>query len=765
MPDTSSPTRIGVLTSGGDAPGMNAALRAVVRSGLNAGAEVYAIHEGWQGAVSGGELIKPMGWEDVSGILQLGGTVIGTARCAAFRDLEGRRAAVRNLVQIGIDRLAVIGGDGSLTGANQLRTEWPDHLQALIADGEITQDQADQHPQLMLAGLVGSIDNDMIGTDMTIGTDSALHRITDAIDAISSTAASHQRTFIIQVMGRNCGYLALMSALAGGADYVFIPEQPPGPNWAEHMCEVIQRARQAGRRDSIVVVAEGAEDTEGTKINCDQVRAALKDALGQDARITDLGHVQRGGTPSAYDRWMASMVGVAATEELLAADPDQEPMLLAVHQNEVVRRPLMQAVEQTRNIATMMHEHRYADVAAARGRRFVRSLENFHAIAEADPAVRPEGRAKRIGILHAGGLAPGMNTAVWAAVRLGIDAGHRMVGIQGGFPGFQRGNVIDLEWGDVDGWVSRGGAELGTRRAIPGVDDLYEIGRAIEKNELDALLIIGGYNAYEAVSLMVSERHRYPAFRIPIALLPASIDNNLPRWKMSIGADSALNVTTQSLDRVKQSASAHRRCFVVETMGRNCGFLALMSGLSAGAERVYLHEDGITIDALTEDIGQMRAAFAQGRRFHLAVRNEEADEHYTTDVLARLFEAESDGLYDVRTLILGHVQEGPDPSPFDRMTAARLAAGGIGFLTGQLAAGTDDATFAGEAESGLVMLPISQLPALIDEAQRRPRHQWWRALRSTSTKINERSFTDTPLGTAPGERAAAGKPERKKFRG
>jgi hypothetical protein len=169
---------------------MNAAVRAVVRGGITAGAEVYGIYEGWQGAVDGGHFIRPMSWEDVSGIMIQGGTVIGTARCAAFRTPEGRRTAVLNLIRAGIDRLVVIGGDGSLTGTDVLRDEWPAHIDALLEEGRITPQDAADHPTLRVAGLVGSIDNDMVGTDMTIGTDSALHRITEAIDAIASTAAS-----------------------------------------------------------------------------------------------------------------------------------------------------------------------------------------------------------------------------------------------------------------------------------------------------------------------------------------------------------------------------------------------------------------------------------------------------------------------------------------------------------------------------------------------------------------------------------------------
>jgi 6-phosphofructokinase 1 len=217
-----------VLTSGGDAPGMNPAVRAVVRTALNRGAEIFAVYEGYQGLVDGGDRIRPVAWDDVSGILNRGGTVIGTARSAAFREREGRRRAAHHLVQRGIDRLVVIGGDGSLSGADLLRREWPSLLEELVAAGAVDRETAERHPALMLAGLVGSIDNDMLGTDMTIGADSALHRIIEAVDAIASTAASHQRSFVVEVMGRHCGYLALMSAIAGHAAYVLVPEWPPG---------------------------------------------------------------------------------------------------------------------------------------------------------------------------------------------------------------------------------------------------------------------------------------------------------------------------------------------------------------------------------------------------------------------------------------------------------------------------------------------------------------------------------------------------------
>ena len=219
---------LAVLTSGGDAQGMNAAVRAVVRTALDRGMNVYAIYEGYQGMVDGGDRIRKMTWDSVGGILQKGGTVIGTARCDDFRTREGRRQAARNLLEHEIDSLVVIGGDGSLTGANIFRQEWPDLLAELVQTGQVSQEVATRRSNLTVVGLVGSIDNDMYGTDMTIGTDTALHRIVEAIDAISSTAASHQRTFVVKVMGRNCGYLALMSAHRHRRGLGADPRKPAG---------------------------------------------------------------------------------------------------------------------------------------------------------------------------------------------------------------------------------------------------------------------------------------------------------------------------------------------------------------------------------------------------------------------------------------------------------------------------------------------------------------------------------------------------------
>ena len=401
--------RIGVLTSGGDAPGMNAAVRAVVRATLDRGAEVFAIYEGYQGLVEGGHYIRPMNWNSVGGILQQGGTIIGTARSADFRTREGRLRAAANLLQHHIDGLVVIGGDGSLTGADVLRSEWSGLLSELVAAGRLSQEQIQAHPHLSIVGMVGSIDNDMSGTDITIGADTALHRITEAADALSSTAASHQRAFVIEVMGRNSGYLALMSALATGADWALIPESPPDvENWEEKMCEVLHAGRLAGRRDSIVIVAEGAIDRDGNEISAEYVRQVLTEELKEDVRVTILGHVQRGGSPSAYDRVMSTLVGVAAVDEVLTAAPDTPARMIGMKGNRVVRQPLMECVEKTHEVNEAIRNLDFVRAMELRGRGFQECFRILRTLVRALPHdPKPDQRRLRFAVLTASAPAPG----------------------------------------------------------------------------------------------------------------------------------------------------------------------------------------------------------------------------------------------------------------------------------------------------------------------------------------------------------------------
>jgi 6-phosphofructokinase 1 len=729
MPST--PSSIAVLTSGGDSGGMNPAVRAVVRSALHHGIDAYAVHEGYQGLVEGGDAIRRLTSADVGGILQRGGTVLGTARSTEFRTRDGRRHAARNLVDRGIDALVVVGGDGSLTGANLFREEWPGLLAELVDQGVLHPDRAAAHPHLRLVGLAASIDNDMFGTDMTIGTDTALHRIVDALDALDSTASSHQRTFVVEVMGRHCGYLALMASLATAANWVFIPERPPDKDtWAGSMCAALRAGRESRRRRNLVVVAEGAQDRDGNPITVDDVKQVLEQQLGEDARVTILGHVQRGGAPSAYDRCLSTVLGHAAVEQLLRDRTDTPPQLVGIRGNQVVSSALMDCVAQTRAVAERISAKDLDGAMLLRGQEFRDAFEILTTVQQAAPRPTLPGRRRfRLAIVHGGGPAPGMNTAVRSAVRLGLDRGYDVLAVRNGFRGLRDGDVQEMTWMDVTGWVWVGGAEIGTNRYVPDGAAVARIAQQVAAHRIDGLLMAGGWAGYAAAHVLHSHRRQFPALDIPIVCLPMTINNDLPGTELTIGSDTALNSIITDVDKIKQSAVASRRCFVVEVMGHDSGYLAVMSGLASGAERVYLPEEGITLDDLTADVRALAEGFRSGKRLGLVVRSEHADPVYSTAFIRALFEKEGAGLWDAREAILGHVQEGGNPSPFDRIQAIRLTARCIEYLAEQLESGARASAMIGFQSGRLQFTDLTSYPTLIQGDAQRPVEQRWRAQR------------------------------------
>jgi 6-phosphofructokinase 1 len=523
-----------------------------------------------------------------------------------------------------------------------------------------------------------------------------------------------------------------MSALATGANWILIPENPPGmDDWEAEMCRSLKAGRDIGRRHSIVIIAEGAQDRHGEPITSSHVKQALEEHLGVDARITILGHVQRGGSPSAFDRYMSTILGHAAVEEILTSPPDSEPKVIGIRQHDVISSPLMESVSKTQQVAQMIAAHDYEAAMSMRGGSFSDSFCILRTLLRAHPhPPEPDQKQLRLAVLHCGGPAPGMNTAVRAAVRLGMDKGHTMLAVHNGFVGLTQGDIHEMDWMSVTGWVSRGGAELGTNRRVPEASDFYSIARQLEKHRIDGLLVIGGWDGYQSAYQLFNRRAEFPTYNIPIVCLPASIDNNLPGSQLSIGADTALNCIISAVDQIKQSAVASRRCFVVEVMGGDCGYLALIGGLATGAERVYLPEEGVSLADLEADVHSLVEGFEHGKRLGLMIRNEHADRLYTTDFMTALFEKEGSQLFDVRQAILGHMQQGGNPSPFDRIQAIRLAARCIDFLTEE--AGKDPAAAAAIGLQGgrLVFTNLEDLPRLAEKTFKRPRNLWWLELRS-----------------------------------
>lgn len=301
---------IGILTSGGDAPGMNAAVRAVVRTGLAQGWTVVGIRHGYMGIIAGDAV--PLGTRDVGGIIQRGGTVLGSARCPAFETEEGRRQALQQLQQHNIEALVVIGGNGSQAGAYALsRLGFP------------------------VVGVASTIDNDLCGSEITIGVDTALNIALEAIDRLKVTASSHQRVFLVEVMGRKCGYLALMAGIAGGAEVIVIPEIDTEP---EQVVQALRAAYDRGKAHALAVVAEGA------RYNAEALAAYFRThhaRIGFELRVTTLGHVQRGGAPTAFDRLLATRLGAGAVAALARGETG---VLVGIVRDQVTTTPLAEVV-------------------------------------------------------------------------------------------------------------------------------------------------------------------------------------------------------------------------------------------------------------------------------------------------------------------------------------------------------------------------------------------------------------------------------------
>uniref|UniRef100_A0A8C8M216 ATP-dependent 6-phosphofructokinase n=1 Tax=Oncorhynchus tshawytscha TaxID=74940 RepID=A0A8C8M216_ONCTS len=713
--------------------GMNAAVRAVVRMGIYVGAKVYFIREGYQGMVDGGEEnIKEASWESVSSMLQMGGTVIGSARCKEFRSHEGRLKAAHNLVQRGITNLCVIGGDGSLTGANLFREEWSGLLEELVQQGLIDEDAVQKYSALHIVGMVGSIDNDFCGTDMTIGTDSALHRIIEVVDAIMTTAQSHQRTFVLEVMGRHCGYLALVSALACGADWVLIPEMPPEDGWEEKMCQKLSANRAGMKRLNIIIVAEGAIDCNNKPITTDHVKDLVVRCLGFDTRVTILGHVQRGGTPSAFDRILASRMGVEAVIALLETTANTPACVVSLCGNQAVRLPLMECVQMTQEVQKAMDEKKFEEAVKLRGRSFENNLKTYKLLAHRKLESELPHSNFNIAVLNVGAPAAGMNAAVRSAVRVGISEGHKMFAVNDGFEGFYKGQIKEIKWADVGGWTGQGGSLLGTKRTLPA-KHVEKIAEQMRAHNINALLVIGGFEAYLGLMELLEARGKYDEFCVPMVMVPATVSNNVPGSDLSIGADTALNAITDTCDRIKQSASGtKRRVFIIETMGGYCGYLASVGGLAAGADAAYIYEEPFDIRDLQSNVEHLTEKMKGAIQRGLVLRNENSNENYTTDFIYQLYSEEGRGVFDCRKNVLGHMQQGGAPSPFDRNFGTKISAKAMLWLTKKMNETfrqEDTCCLLGMRRRALVFQPVVQLKDETDFVHRIPKEQWWLKLR------------------------------------
>ncbi len=647
--------RVAVLTSGGDAPGMNACLRGVVRAGLNKGWEVFGIRDAYRGLVGGGDNIFRLDWVDTSWNFREGGTFLGSVRYVPLMGdtQEARKLkqkALQNLKRLGITGLVVIGGDGSLTGAYELFAFLKQH-------GPLVPEL--NNLELSIVGIPGSIDNDIAFTDMSIGADTTLNTIVDCIDKLRDTATSHKRISIVEVMGRLRGYLAVMSGLATGADRIFIREEKMTQYELHAMLHALEESFAHGQKAGVIVRSEGALFS--TNFLKETIAVLLEPK--RDVRETVLGHLQRGGNPTAFERILATRMGVKAIQLMEETFP--EPQMVGLSEGRMTAVPLG-------NCLVRIREPEFRGELSPNTKsafRLNRLLEET-----------PDKMAKdiRIGVLTDGNNVSGMNMALRAVARLAINGGMEVVGIKGGFSGLAQGlgNVFHLEWSmlEMKGILRRAGTLLGVSgTSIPmGEQDLSAMQRQVENLALDGLVVIGNGQTYECAARLSQ------LIRPPVVGIPADLRCIMRGTDWVIGMDSAVNDLIKGIDRAADAAHVLKKIFLIHIRGEYCPCLIQSAALAGGAEIVIIDDEQTgSEEAIREKVATkikyLESIITMGKSFatiiFFATHPEKADR--TLDLIKQQIATTGMGL-DTSVMCLETSLGGIIPTAFDRILAQRL---------------------------------------------------------------------------------------------
>lgn len=398
----------------------------------------------------------------------------------------------------------------------------------------------------------------------------------------------------------------------------------------------------------------------------------------------------------------------------------------------------------------MLAQKKFDEVIQARGSTFVELLAAMRIVLLAsDPQVP---KKATIAVMNAGASSPGMNAAIRILVRYGLGKGFNVIGIRNGFSGMIKGEFEEMNWSNVSGWSSFGGSNLGTNRLVPEGKHMEEIANNLQKYNIQALIMVGGFEGYKALRVLHQNRDKFASLRIPLIAIPATVSNNTPASDISIGADKALNNMLDATDNIKQSAIGYaRRIFVVEVLGAKCGFLALMGGIIAGAEGVYLHEEGITLSDLTKELKRIENRFSHptSSSLSLYITNESASTLYTSHFISSLFEKETTSDINVRTSVLGHLQQGGNPTPLDRILASRLAYHAINYLLKFLpTTKPEDIPSVALGQRASQIVPTNLVDVFekeMDFENRRPQDQWWHSyLRPIQDGLSYSHVLETP---------------------
>ena len=426
------------------------------------------------------------------------------------------------------------------------------------------------------------------------------------------------------------------------------------------MCKRLQYHRLAGHRLNIVIVAEGACDSFGNPITSEYVKEVILTRLKIDTRVTILGHVQRGGATSAYDRVLGARLGSEAVLALMMSHDESPAFVIGISGNQPCYIPLVEAVERTKACAKAMANFEFQKAIELRGASFERNLETYIKMSKLQPKllVDESSRHYTLAVMNIGAPAAGVNSVIRSFVRHAASLGCTVLAIQDGFEGLIAGLVKELEWKSVYGWTGVGGSLLGCQRVDAKKIGYSNIAAKLKKYKIEGLLIVGGFEAFTSVLQLSEQRENFREFCIPLLCVPSTISNNVPGSDFSIGCDTALNEIVTICDKIKQSAlGSKRRVFMVETMGGYCGYLASVAGLASGADQSYIFEEPFTINDIIEDVRHLKEKMKSELKRGLLIRNEMANKHYTSEFIQNLMCEEAKGIFSARANIIGHMQQ------------------------------------------------------------------------------------------------------------
>jgi len=651
------PKKVAILTSGGDAPGMNAAVRGAVRAALNKGWEVYAIKEGYRGLLTGGDSIFPLDWVDVSWNFREGGTFLGSARCPELKG-EGSQAqelkeqALLNLRRLSISSLVIVGGDGSLTGGYSLFR--------MLQNKEYTNPKL-RNMHLSIVGIPGSIDNDIAYTDMSVGVDTTLNTIVECIDKLRDTATSHRRVIIVEVMGRLRGYLAVMGGLATGADRVFVREEKINQNELTKLLLVLRKSFDCGQKAGIIIRSEGARFS--TSFLKETIDVLLKPE--REVRETVLGHLQRGGNPTVFERTLATRMGVKAIE--LLEETHSEPQLVGLHAK------TLKPVSLSRSLTKIKTPSFQEDLSPN-----TKSAFHLSRMLEYPPEEKhPE---TTIALLTDGNNVSGMNMAIRAVARLALNRGIAVKGIKGGFQGFTRGlgSTLNLEWSmlEMKSILRRAGTLLGVSSSgfTMNTNGYDTIAQQVKQLRIDGLIVIGNKAAYHNSHKLAS------LINLPVVGIPADLNCNLPGTDWVIGMDSTLNDLLQGIDRAADAAHVKRKIFVITLNGDYCSCLVRLAALAGGAEQLIIEENlsgtrgqNAFRKKVRQSVRELKKMFDMGKTFGTIVFSPNHPEETENSIQYIKQAADKAGItLDVTVIPLETSLGGIIPTAFDRILAKRL---------------------------------------------------------------------------------------------